>query len=191
MTRIKNFTLKASKTRKRVQKFRKLKKLRETYERQYIEHDIEFNCDDSSNDFDRTNESFQSNSFCLKEKLSVWAVQHRITKSAVNDLLSILIMAGFSFLPKDSRTLLRTPQQVEIKPLSSGKLWYYGTENCLLNILSKVDKSYTIHLDFNFDGMQLFNSSKLTFWPMLASIQGDCNQFILYFEVLVHLFGLL
>lgn len=100
MTRITNFSLKAVKTRKRVQKFRKLKKLREAYERQFIEDDIELNCGDSLNGFDRASDSLPSSSFCLKEKLRIWAVQHRITKSAVNDLLSILIIAGFAFLPK-------------------------------------------------------------------------------------------
>lgn len=175
MARIRNFSQKATKTRKRVQKYRKLKKLKENLENIDFVSNVDQYVDDSNGqNFEYFNNDTKSEQFCIKKKIRLWVTEHRITKAAVNELLAILTLAGFSHLPKDSRTLLQTPKIVDIKPLSSGKMWYYGLETCLRGVLSNVKSDHLIHLDFNFDGMQLFNSSKLTFWPMLTSIQGIC-----------------
>lgn len=177
MARIKNFPLKATQTRKRVQKYRKLRKLRKMYDRLGFEPNLANNIGDLNSN--TTSEEFSNNTFSLNDEMRLWATEHRITKAAINDLLSILITAGFSYLPKDSRTLMETPKKVEIYPLGSGKMWYYGLKKCLNYVFTKVRHDISIHLDFNFDGMQLFNSSKLTFWPMLAAIQGTYNIIIL------------
>lgn len=108
----------------------------------------------------------------FKEELKCWAVKHCITKRALNDLLSILIVYGFSFLPKDSRTFMKTPVNVEIRELSHGKLWYHGIRKYLELIFYNVQSDIIINLDFNFDGVDLFNSSKTCFWPIIASIRG-------------------
>lgn len=112
--------------------------------------------------------SFDDNMLEFKDKIKLWSVKHCITKGALNDLLSILIIFGFNFLPKDSRTLLKTPTTVDIRNLSDGALWYHGIQKSLQFIFHKIRYSVvdTIHLDFNFDGVALFNSSNKSFWPI-------------------------
>lgn len=174
MTKIIRFTRKATQTRNRVRKFRERKKLLKIYEKEVqtrLKELHEYNERMSSttiSDIDSdTNESDK-----FKEDLKCWAIQHRTSQRAINGLLSILIGTGFSSLPKDSRTLMRTPTSVDITELSHGKLWFNGIKKNLEKLLSNCNRNLTIHLDFNFDGLPIFNSSKLQFWPILSSIVG-------------------
>lgn len=60
----------------------------------------------------------------LAHNIKKWALLHRVTHDAVTDLLGILDEhAEIKSLPKDSRTLLRTPTFVEIQKLGSGEFW--------------------------------------------------------------------
>lgn len=92
---------------------------------------------------------------------------------ALNDLLSLLITAGFCYLPKDSRTLMKTPTHVDIRNLSQGQMWYRGISLCLFQIFQKLDSDISIYLDFNFDGVPLFESSSKCFWPIIGSVRGN------------------
>lgn len=121
----------------------------------------------------------------FKEKLVCWSVKHCVTKRALNALLTILIIYGFNFLPKDSRTRMKTPTTIDIRALSKGQMWYHGLQKNLHSIFNKVRRSgialsSTIHLDFNFDGVELFNSSKKCFWPIIASIRGIFESIHVY-----------
>lgn len=179
MARIKNFDLKSELNRERVKKHRQKKKLKLIYENQVeklinakkncIEEpksEVEYKCDDSSIDRDEI----------FTNKLKRWAVKHRISATAINDLLQILIFAGFHFLPKDSRTMMKTPKQLIIKTLTHGRMWFQGIKTCLENI--KLYQNISIMtLDWNFDGLPVFKSSNLQFWPILAAIKGDLIVF--------------
>lgn len=144
--------------------------------------------------------------FNLENALQIWALKHRITHMAVKDLLSILNSAGISSefgkpLPKDSRTVLKTPAHVDIQTLTVGNLWYRGVQKCLENIFKNINRDVTITLNFNFDGVPLYNSSKICFWPILPSIRGSlltvnsgfasnfsrycklCNEYIFFFRI--------
>lgn len=177
MAVIRNFTKKAAKTRERVRKYRRIKKIKEKYENDVLfelkkrnQHDMGENCDPpNGNNFDCENDDENSN---FEKNLKKWAVKHRITKMAINDLLAILITAGFYYLPKDSRTFMSTPTNVEIINLSKGQMWYRGISNSLNHIFKKINDDLSIHLDFNFDGVPLYKSSTKCFWPIIASIRG-------------------
>lgn len=106
-------------------------------------------------------------------KLRLWALKHNITRSALSDLLKILISFGLTWLPSDARTLLETKENIEIKDVANGKMWYCGIQHNLHQILKAVNKHLTIKLDFNLDGIPLFNSTKHEFWPILAKIHGS------------------
>lgn len=182
MTKIRYFDEKSVKNRERVRNCRHRKKLKtihnhQVYERMKIITNNQFNCTEFDNhdsnekrsdgqtlDFDETAE--------IKDKLRIWIVNHRITQRAVNDLLLILICAGFSYLPKDCRTLLKTPTKVPIDILSNGKLFYQGVQKCLENALARIQRDTIVTLDFNFDGFPISKSSANQFWPILASIRG-------------------
>lgn len=192
MAKIRNQSIQAKKTRERVRKCRKKKKSKKLHEErvaQMIANASKSNFNDSDTSQTSSNGTFGVNnsdilnenlnrddsvdiSYDMKEKLRIWAVKHRISHLAIGHLLSILKCAGFSYLPKDARTLMQTPTTVQIASLQSGKLWYQGIRKCLEHVLNKCNKSIEITLDFNFDGLPLFNSSKLQFWPILSSIQG-------------------
>lgn len=186
MARIKNVTRKGTMSRERVRKYRKLRTLRNAY-KSAVEIEIQRRDNiDLNNEVADTGSSdpsypgansdsmymYNEKMIDFNEKLKLWAVKHCITKRAINDLLSILIIFGFDFLPKDSRTLMKTPKNVDIRELSKGQLWYYGIKNYLEAIFHNNKSHITVTLDFNFDGVALFNSSKKCFWPIIASIRG-------------------
>lgn len=125
-------------------------------------------CNINSTEFDTIDAS--------KKKLQDWALKHRITKQALTDLLKILISIGLTWLPTDSRTFLKTNRVVEIKTVANGKYWYNGIEKNLKLLFSKLETDIVLQLNFNIDGMCLFNSSKSTFWPILCSIHGNKND---------------
>lgn len=113
----------------------------------------------------------------LLQKLREWAINHRITARTINDLLKMLICCGFSWLPADYRAFLNTPRTVEISAIANGQFWYIVISKNLKQIFSNLDRDLTISLKFNMDGLPLFNSLKLAFWPILAAIHGIKNNF--------------
>lgn len=114
----------------------------------------------------------------IEEKLRRWSCENRISKRAVDGLLSVLNSAGMKFLPKNHRTLLKTPTNIEINEVAGGKLWYNGLTKCLINVFSTLNQDITIKLNFNIDGLPIFNSSKMSFYPILASIHGKAAIYL-------------
>lgn len=115
----------------------------------------------------------------LSTELADWTNSHRISKRALDDLLRILNSNGINSVPLNHRTLLKTPINVDIMPTAGGSLWYNGIEKSIRQIFSKIDCTcdMTFSLNINFDGLPLYNSSKISFWPILASIYGMCVCF--------------
>lgn len=112
------------------------------------------------------------------ENLRDWALRNRITHVALNELLYLLSQAGFNNLPKDCRTLLQTPQKVEIVPMGTGHFWYYGIKQSLTNILLSnvgITKPMNVAIHFHTDGLPTNNSSKTQFWPILMKIVEFSN----------------
>lgn len=194
---IKDNSVKAGKNRARVRKSRLLKQRKEAHESHIREEMYSMeqiycenlckNIDDLSDkrENDEDNEYLQydrvDKSIEFMDKLRFWAIHHRITQTAISDLLKILIFGGFSFLPKDSRTFMKTPREVEISKVSNGKLWYYGIQKCLQSVMPFIRCSDSVTLDFSFDGLPIFKSSNLQFWPMLFSLQGNFQHKLKYF----------
>lgn len=105
-------------------------------------------------------------------QLRLWALKHNITRNALSELLTILISFGMTFLPSDPRTLLQTPKHITSVNIANGQLWYNGIENNLRKIFSKLDRNLELVLNFNVDGIPLFDSAKKEFWPILANIHS-------------------
>lgn len=159
----------------RVQKYRRIQRQKAMYEEQVVQrirtYD-EMRGNKVSSEEIAVNSNLSAEEFDLRDNLKAWAGKHHITHMAIKDLLQILRAAGFNSMCKDSRTLMHTPVCVNIRPLSDGKLWYRGLYNCLEDVFFEINHEISITLDFNFDGLPLFSSSKLQFWPILSSIQG-------------------
>lgn len=120
---------------------------------------------------DEPNQSVdESNS--LSDELKSWAIQNRISMRALDSLLLILRSKGHNELPKSYRTLLNTPRQIELKTFGNSKYWYRGLTECLTSVFSNLDRNIKIKLKFNIDGLPIFNSSQIQFWPILGSVEG-------------------
>lgn len=127
----------------------------------------------SKSDTSSINESLNSTkTYTLRERLAEWVNEYRIPKRAVNGLLPILKSYGAHSLPLDYRTLLLTPTNVDISPVAGGHLWYNGIRKSLGILFHDLDENLDISLTFNIDGLPLYKSSKLNFYPILASIFG-------------------
>lgn len=119
--------------------------------------------------------SSENKKHSLSDELRYWAVNHRITARAINDLLKILILYGLTFLPRDRRALLKTPRKVTITEMQNGKYWYNGIVTCLSSTFRNLNQNINIELNLNMDGLPINNSTKANFWPILASIHSAYN----------------
>ncbi|CAG5038376.1 unnamed protein product [Parnassius apollo] len=121
----------------------------------------------------------------LTKQLKTWSVGNNITQTALKQLLLILNEGYVSttlLLPKDPRTVLRTPKEICIKNIEGGQYWHHGITEPLMKLL----KDFTpipnsIHLIFNFDGLPIFKSAKKEFWPILANAEGNVFTIGIYY----------
>uniref|UniRef100_X2B2T0 Uncharacterized protein n=1 Tax=Capitella teleta TaxID=283909 RepID=X2B2T0_CAPTE len=104
--------------------------------------------------------------------MATWACANKLTRSAVQDLLVLLRGEGHDSLPKDCRTLLKTPRSIQVTVKCGGSYSYFGLESCLLLLLetnaSWARDNNSIDLIVNIDGIPLFKSNNSQFWPILC-----------------------
>lgn len=137
--------------------------------------------EDLLNDFDFDLVIDEDKNENLSADLGAWAVRNRCTRSTINELLSILQHHGLNELPKDSRTLLKTPRFVKTSSKCGGDYVYFGLASGMSRVLSEYPKfSFTadnIDLKVNVDGLPLYKSSKTQLWPILCMF-GNLPPFI-------------
>lgn len=112
----------------------------------------------------------------LDELRSIFS-KHECTREFKNDILKFmknLSPATQGVLPSDCRSL--RPPLIQHKfdnTVKPGCLVYFGISN-VLN-WAKIDlynsKSTTVNLSINIDGLPLYQSSGVSFWPILGSIE--------------------
>lgn len=112
----------------------------------------------------------------LSDQLKTWALEFHLTQRAVSKLLKILRSCGINHLPKDCRTLMKTPRMIPIERKAGGQLWYNGIERAFSSIFSKLTSNLSIHMNINADGLPLFKSSPIELWPILGRIQGKFHN---------------
>lgn len=111
----------------------------------------------------------------FRNDLKAWCIQNNITHNSLKQLLLVLKKTSLrQYVPLDPRTLLETEQNIQnIRIIGNEQLyWHYGIENCLRECFWNVDKSMTISLNINIDGLPLFKRSSNQFWPILANVHG-------------------
>ncbi|XP_065213071.1 uncharacterized protein LOC135840511 isoform X1 [Planococcus citri] len=136
---------------------------------------------DICNDFNIQENPTSSCAVQFREKLKVWAVKHRVTRSTGNDLLEIINSSVpiAECLPKDFRSILGTrSNQIDynLETLKNGNLAYFGIQN-VLNSAKDPSAffdlcSSTIEIIINVDGLPLAKSSTVQAWPILAHVQN-------------------
>lgn len=92
-----------------------------------------------------------------------WNARHKVTREAMKDLLSGL-RTHHPELPLDPRTLLHTNLGYNVEDRCGGSYVYLSLAKSLRSALSKlhsitVDSSIQLALQFNIDGLPVFNSS--------------------------------
>lgn len=97
----------------------------------------------------------------------------------INGLLQILRFHNVSNIPKDARTLLKTPKKHVVHDIAGGTHWYNGIGTNLTLIYSgKSNIPNEIELMFNIDGLPISKSSLSQFWPILGQIyKSDYEPF--------------
>jgi hypothetical protein len=111
----------------------------------------------------------------LPEKLADWARTCGIHLNAVSALLAIL-HDDHPCLPKDARTLLGTLTVHDIKSVAGGEYYHFGLKSALVRQLSSISvpAESCISVQLNIDGLPIFKSSGVQFWPILGMI---CCQY--------------
>ncbi len=137
--------------------------------------DFDFDTDVDYCSTDSEQEPNETEVTSFEDELRQWALEYRLTHRALNGLLSILRKQGH-LLPADCRTLLATPRHNTTEPKCGGQYKYYGLEKGICRYLSQME-SNEVHLSVNVDGIPLFRSSGVQFWPILVKC-GHFDPFI-------------
>ncbi len=132
--------------------------------------------DDYDSDID-TNEADENLLEQFLNKISQWSLRYNLSRDCFNDLLNLLIASKrfkYSELPKDCRTLLKTPKKLPpIDNIEGGQFVYFGIESQLKECMSRSKISCTaVRIDVNIDGLPLRQKSPKQFWPILCSVVG-------------------
>jgi len=148
-----------------------------------VEHDDGCLCDPDENDSDcdevldasepissseDDSEDFNASGDNLQNDLAHFMFSANMTRDHCNTLLDILRKHGMQ-LPKDCRTLLKTPRSVEIHSKCGGQYVYFGLKRALQMVA--LDDEYRVNI--NVDGVPLYRSSSTQFWPILCQINSS------------------
>lgn len=129
---------------------------------------------DESEDDSEIDKYVKCSSF--RENIRRWAIERNINQIALKDLAKIMNGLIPEILPIDPRSILKTPRFVNIKKIEGGEYWHNGITNNLILLLENwIDVPGNISLNFNFDGLPIFKSSKKEFWPILCNISENPN----------------
>lgn len=136
--------------------------------------DISKECSDFHNfQFAANNSELESTHvYDLKAVLAEWSTKFKISHTAINSLLHILVPLHPE-LPVNAKTLLKTPKSIVVKQLDNGEYCHLGINSGLQNIFSvKYCLNNTIDLSFNFDGIPLFTSNNIQIWPISCLLKN-------------------
>lgn len=114
----------------------------------------------------------------LQDNLASWATKYQLGRDSLNDLLFILRKSGLD-LPKDSRTLLKTPRSVQNVVFNGTNSYcYLGIKSSLIQAVTFInDQIDTLELLVNIDGVPLCKSTNSQFWPILGSVKDTSYVF--------------
>ncbi|XP_035909213.1 uncharacterized protein LOC118510917 isoform X1 [Anopheles stephensi] len=128
--------------------------------------------DDERMDTERTE------GYDVEAELRRWAISTNQSYNSISQVMEIIRNVSSCNLPKDARTLLKTHRNDsnEVVTINGSQYWYNGIRRCLLNELSRSDialDSYSkLELNVSIDGLPIFKSSNLQFWPILFNVHN-------------------
>ncbi|XP_052891199.1 uncharacterized protein LOC128299314 [Anopheles moucheti] len=118
----------------------------------------------------------RTNGYCVETALRRWAINTNQTYDSISQVMEIIRNVSSCKLPKDARTLLKTNTNASknIVTINGSQYWYHGIRQCLLNNLSdrNLNSSSKLQLNVSIDGLPIFRSSNLQFWPILINVHN-------------------
>lgn len=142
--------------------------------RRFVFNDMHHNNDEFLCDDIKHHEQDDGDDDSLTRSLQVWSNRYSITSMAVNALLNIL-RPFHSELPRDSRTLKKTPRKTILSMLSNGEYSHVGLRCGIMSKLKHgIKNCNTIMLDVFVDGVKVFRNVSEECWPILAR----CKDFV-------------
>lgn len=91
------------------------------------------------------------------------------TPAAHVTMLLKIIQKRHPNLPGDSRTLLETPTNFNIRKMQEGRYIHFGLEKELTSFLHRLSvKPVSLTLDFHLDGVKISDSSSVSLWTILC-----------------------
>jgi len=125
----------------------------------------------------------------LQQKLAKWAVKNRVNRDGINELLSILKSEGLD-VPKDSRTLLKTPRSISsISFHETSSYSYLGIQNGILEAIKHkgcTEKINLIVMDYHFLNRRILNFGQFLVHSLNQTLFFQL-QFIMAFRNPLHL----
>lgn len=110
----------------------------------------------------------------LPNDLAFWAVKKRISQEAIRELLALLTYHDVPALPKDPRTLMKTPRSIKVKTISRGHYYHFGIYDSVRSAVIKDDlplfEDCVLELQLNIDGLPTTKSSNDQLWPILGRV---------------------
>lgn len=99
--------------------------------------------------------------------LGLWSLEVAVSCNGLNSLLKLLRLYGID-VPKDYRTLRKTPQCLKLHDVAPGRMFRRPLEPLLLSVLENYKGTLpsVIPMHHNSDGLPVFVSSRMTFWPI-------------------------
>lgn len=121
------------------------------------DHDEDYNSEEEGDD---DHEQIQEQNEKLRDRLRDWSLNHNVKQDALKDLLRIINDRIPDVLPKDPRTLLKTPRHVQLQTIGDNQqYWHNGITTCIRNLFANVDKPMNLSIIINIDGLPVYKSS--------------------------------
>ena len=100
-----------------------------------------------------------------------WAIKTWIKRSCINGLLQTL-QPDFPGLPRDYRTLMRTPRTSSLKIVNPGQYVHLGLLKAIERIVcaDSLIGGSVLSIQLRIDGLTLWNSSVYQLWPIMGRI---------------------
>lgn len=119
----------------------------------------------------------------LDTTIARWAIRHSITHTALDDLLlNLSKYSQLKNLPKDSRTLLKTPTKTLIKNIKGGIYHHFGIQQEIEHMIElNYNLPCTLGLIVGIDGLPISKNPPSQLWPILgyfSNLENKCKVFI-------------
>ena len=136
---------------------------------------------DSSDDDDDDSVTEDGRMLGLLRRLTQWKLMHNVTNAAFNDLLKVL-RYEHPALPKDSRTVVCPPKDVQYRRFDGGTYHHFGLISSVTHALQRdkehIHDGFCVELQLGIDGLPVHKSTKWHLWPILGRVENTPSRLV-------------